>query len=68
MFIFLNPGHEEFIKLILLLFCLAQRLFLPCDTQSGEVGVTTVSQLDKCLKFVSIRGDKNDYILYKITT
>ena len=26
-----------------------------------------VSQLDKCLKFKSIRGDKNDRTLYKIT-
>ena len=26
-----------------------------------------VSQLSKCLKFKSIRGDKNDCILYKIT-
>ena len=28
---------------------------------------TIVSQLSKCLKFKSIRGDKNDSILYKIT-
>ena len=26
-----------------------------------------MSQLDKCLKFKSIRGDKNDCTLYKIT-
>ena len=26
-----------------------------------------MSQLSKCLKFKSIRGDKNDCILYKIT-
>ena len=31
--------------------------------------VATVSQLDKCLKFRSVRGggDKNDCILYQIT-
>ena len=29
--------------------------------------VTIVSQLSKCLKFKSIRGDKNDCILYKIS-
>ena len=28
---------------------------------------TIVSQLSKCLKFKSIRGDKNDCILYKLT-
>ena len=26
-----------------------------------------MSQLDKCLKFKSIRGDKNDYTLHKVT-
>ena len=40
MFIFHNSGHEEFIKLILLLFCFAQRLSFPCDTQKRENVVT----------------------------
>ena len=35
-FIFHNSGHEEFIKLILLLFCFTQRLSLSCDTQKWE--------------------------------
>ena len=35
-FIFDNSGHEEFIKFILLLFCFAQRLSFPCDTQKRE--------------------------------
>ena len=29
-------GHEEFIKLILLLFCFAQRPSFPCDTERQE--------------------------------
>ena len=32
-----------------------------------KIYVTIVSQLSKCLKFKSIRGDKNDCILHKIT-
>ena len=35
-FIFHNLGHEEFMKLIVLLFYFAQRLSLPCDTQKWE--------------------------------
>ena len=39
------------------------------DLQMVAMIITTsiVSQLSKCLKFKSIRGDKNDCILYKIT-
>ena len=41
--IFHNAGHEEFIKLILRLFCFAQRLFFPCDTQKQESVVTRLN-------------------------
>ena len=34
---FHNAGHKEFNKLILQLFCFAQRLSFPCDTQKREV-------------------------------
>ena len=30
--------------------------------------MTVVSQLDKCLKFKSVQGDKSDLFLYKITS
>ena len=36
----IDKFHEEFIKLILLLFCFAQRLSFPCDTQKQESVVT----------------------------
>ena len=35
-FIFDDKDHTEFIKLILLLFCFAQRPSLPCDIQKQE--------------------------------
>ena len=35
-FIFHNSGHEKLIKLILLLFCFAQRPSFPCYTQKQE--------------------------------
>ena len=44
-----------------------------CQQQAAEFkrlynqAIPIVSQLDKCLKFKSIRGDKNDYTLHKIT-
>ena len=46
MFIFHNSGHEEFIKLILLLFCFVQRLSLSCDTQKRENVVTRFNSKD----------------------
>ena len=42
-FIFHNSVHEEFIKLILLLFCFAQRPSLSCDTQKRESVVTRLN-------------------------
>ena len=50
-FIFHNPGHKEFIKLILLLSCFTQRLSFPCDTQERESVVTKliVKRLNKLL-------------------
>ena len=45
-FIFHNSGHEEFIKLILLLFCFAQRPSFPCDTQKWESVVTRLNWKD----------------------
>ena len=42
-FIFHNSGHEEFVKLILLLFCFAQRPSIPCDTQKQESVVTRLN-------------------------
>ena len=41
--IFRNSGYEEFIKLILRLFCLAQRLSIPCDTQKWESVATRLN-------------------------
>ena len=41
-----NSGHEEFIKLILLLFCFAQRPSFPCDTQKQESVVTRLNRKD----------------------
>ena len=41
--IFLNAGHEEFVKLILLFFCSAQRLSFPCDTQKQGIVVTRLN-------------------------
>ena len=38
----------------------------PTLTASTQIE-SMVSQLSECLKFKSIRGDKNDCILYKIT-
>ena len=43
MFIFHIVGHEEFIKLILRLFCFSQRLSFPCDTQKRESVVTRLN-------------------------
>ena len=45
-FIFHNSGYEEFIKLILLLFCFTQRLSFPCDTQKRESVVTGLNWKD----------------------
>ena len=45
-FIFHNSGHEEFIKLILLLFGFAQRLSLSSDTQKREGVVTRLTKED----------------------
>ena len=42
-YIFHNFGYEEFIKLILLLFCFAQRPSFPCDTQKRESVVTRLN-------------------------
>ena len=40
---FHNSGHEKFIKLILLIFCFAQRSSFPCDTQKRENVVTRLN-------------------------
>ena len=40
MFTFHNSGHKEFMNLILLLFCFAQRPSFPCDTQKRESVLT----------------------------
>ena len=45
-FMFHISGHEEFIKLILLLFCFAQRPSFPCDTQKRESVVTGLNWKD----------------------
>ena len=29
----------------------------------AKLSIVIVSQLDKCLKFMSVRGDKDDFIL-----
>ena len=50
-FIFHNSDHEEFIKLILLLICFAQRLSFPCDTKKRVSVVTIVSQPSKFVTF-----------------
>ena len=42
-YFFYNSGHEEFIKLILLPFCFAQRPSFPCDTQKRESVVTRLN-------------------------
>ena len=41
--IFCNSGHEEFIKLIPLLFCFTQRLSLFCDAQKRVSVVTRLN-------------------------
>ena len=38
-----NAGHEDFIKLTLRLFCFAQRLSFPCDTQKRKSVVTRLN-------------------------
>ena len=43
LFIFHNSDHREFIKPVLQLFCFAQRLSFPCDTQKRGRVVTIVS-------------------------
>ena len=45
-FISYYSGHEEFIKLILLLFCFAQRLSFPCDIQKRKSVVTRLNWKD----------------------
>ena len=42
-FIFHDAGYEEFIKLILLLFCFTQRPSFPRDTQKWESVVTRLN-------------------------
>ena len=42
-FIFHNSGHEEFIKLTVVLFCFAHRPSFPCDTQKRESVVTMLN-------------------------
>ena len=42
-FIFHDAGHEEFIKLILLLFCFAQIPSFPCDSHKRESVVTRLN-------------------------
>ena len=39
----IDKFHEEFIKLILLLFCFSQRLSFPCGTQKRESVVTVLN-------------------------
>ena len=41
---------------------------MPHDEKNDvQMSKPILSQLDKCLKFKSVRGDKNDYALCKIT-
>ena len=56
-FIFHNSGHEEFIKLFLLLFCLEQRPSVPCDTQKRESVVTTLNEKIKLLCILGLRNN-----------
>ena len=46
MLTFHSSDHEEFIKLVLLLFCFAQRPSFPCDTQKRESVVTRLNWKD----------------------
>ena len=40
--------------------------WLTMKTEKGGIKVAIMSQLDKCLKLKSVRGDKNDRALYKV--
>ena len=43
---FYDTGHQKFIKLILRLFCFAQRLFFPYDSQKRETAVIRLNWKD----------------------
>ena len=63
----MNNNYDDY-------YCMMEFLLLRCNKTISlsfkrytHTVPSIVSQLDKCLKFKSVRGDENDCILYKIT-